>query len=210
MKSSIILIEDRPTRQQIFTHDLKINLNNFPLLKNVCGGDEFHLSKEKISNEISFFDDYNVIMIHRSALTPEERNSLIEYVNNKSKTLIFFSGGISSTLIQKIGKGQLLTINSKDFYSENLVLFLENSGKEILELAFGKHWELNLLIGANEKIAYYILNYTKKPLQIILDDLDLPQWIKNKYVNIESGLVEKDQLISINKSIHTDIKKLLR
>lgn len=205
----ILLIEDRPTRQHNFTHNLKINLNDFSILKNVCGGDEFHFFKEKISNQISFFDDYSIILVHRSALTADERISLIEYVNDKSKILVLFSGGISSTLIQKIGKGKLLTINSKDFYSDNLVLFLKNLGKEILELAFGTHWELNLLIGAHEKISFYNLNFTKRPLQVILDDLNLPQWIMDKYVNIQSSLIEKDQLASINKYIHDDIKKIL-
>ncbi|MGI6323114.1 MAG: hypothetical protein ACOXZO_07335 [Bacteroidales bacterium] len=209
---SILLIEDRPNRQQVFTQDLKKNLHDFSILTNVCGGDDFNLFKEKISTEISFLDNYDIIIVHRSAITPEERESLIKYVGAKSKTLVFFSGGISSTLLQKIGKGQLLTINSKDFYSENLVLFLKNSGKEILELAFGKYWELNLLIGAHEKITFYILKYNKKkPLSAVLVDLELPnelpKWIIDKN---NDELIEKKQLIDINKKIHEDIKKLLK
>jgi hypothetical protein len=209
MINSILLIEDRPNRQRIFTQDLKIDLNDFPILKNICGGDDFYLYKEKISSEIAFFGAYDIIIIHRSALTPEERALLRDYVDVKSKILVFFSGGISYTLLQKIGKGQLLTVSSEDFYSENLVLFLNNSGEEILELAFGKFWELNMLVGAHEKITFYILKYTKKPLSVVLDDLDLPQWIIDKYVKMEDGMVEKDQLIAINKTIHADIKKKL-
>jgi hypothetical protein len=207
----ILLIEDRPTRQYEFTRDFNRNIETFSILKNICGEDEFHSFKEKISNQITCFDNYSVIMIHRSALSSDERITLLNYVNEKSKTLVFFSGGISSTLLQKIGKGQLLTINSRDFYSENLVLFLENSGQDILELAFGKHWKLNLLIGVSEKMTYYCMSYvTKKPTQVVLDDLDLPQLILDTYIKLESSLVEKEQLLSINQAIQADIKKLLR
>ena len=71
MRSSILLIEDRSSRQQNFTQNLNINLNDFSILKNICGGNEFHLFKEKISSDMSFFDEYDIIIIHRSALTPE-------------------------------------------------------------------------------------------------------------------------------------------
>lgn len=209
MSEKILLVEDRPTRQQIYSKNSGINLNEFPILKNICGGEEFHLVKKKITEDINYFDNFDVLMFHRSALSTEEKSILIRYIENSPKTLVFFSGGISAIYIQKVKKSQLLTINSKDFYSENLELFLKDERKEISELAFGSNWKLNQLLGANEKLALYILNFEKKPLKIILDEMDFPQWIEEKYFKEDSALIDKEQLIFINKEIQKDIKGLV-
>ncbi len=209
MSEKILLVEDRPTRQQIYSKNSGINLNEFPILKNICGGEGFYSIKKKITEEINDFDNFDVLMFHRSALSTEEKSILIRYIENSPKTLVFFSGGISTTYIQKVKKSQLLTINSKDFYSENLELFLKGEGKEISELAFGSNWMLNQLLGANEKLAFYILNFETKPLKIILDEMDFSQWIKEKYFKEDSALIDKEQLISINKEIQKDIKGLV-
>lgn len=210
MKNKIILLEDRPIRQEVFTNLLDKDLNNIPSLTNISGGSNFQKLKENILGDISIFDIYNAIMIHRSALSNEERAKLIDYIGNNGKLLVFFSGGISSTLIQQVGKGQLLTINSKDFYSENLLLFIENNGCEALELAFGKNWKLSLLIDANEKLSFYILGYSNpKPLQIVLDKLNLPNWISIDYLKSDENLITKENLLKIRSKILSDIKKLL-
>ncbi len=210
MKNKIILLEDRPIRQEVFTNLLNKDLNSFPSLTNIGGGNDFLKFKENIFDDISVFDNYKTIMIHRSALSNDERAKLIDYIGNNEKLLVFFSGGISSTLFQQVGKGQLLTINSKDFYSENLLLFIENNGREALELAFGKNWKLSLLIDANEKLSFYILGYSNlKPLQIVRDELNLPNWISNIYFKSEENLIEKENLLKIRNKILSDIKKLL-
>ena len=210
MKNKIILLEDRPIRQEVFTNLLNKDSNSFPSLTNIGGGNDFLKFKENIFDDISVFDNYKTIMIHRSALSNDERAKLIDYIGNNEKLLVFFSGGISSTLFQQVGKGQLLTINSKDFYSENLLLFIENNGREALELAFGKNWKLSLLIDANEKLSFYILGYSNlKPLQIVRDELNLPNWISNIYFKSEENLIEKENLLKIRNKILSDIKKLL-
>lgn len=210
MSINILLVEDRPVRQQIYSNNSGVNLGSFPNLKNVCGGEEFYSVREKIIKEINYFDKFDILMFHRSALSTKERTTLIDYVRYNLKTLIFFSGGISATNIQKVGKSQLLTINSKDFYSENLELFLINEGKEISELAFGANWKLNQLIGASDKLALYILNFEKKPLNIVLDEMAFPHWIKIEYFNIDSTVIDKEQLVSINKKFETKIKELVK
>ena len=211
MSEKILLVEDRPSRQQIYSKNSGIDLKRFNILKNVCGGEEFHSVKGENTKEINYFDKFDILMFHRSALSTDERTMIINYADSNSKTLVFFSGGISATNIQKVGKIQLLTINSKDFYSENLKLFLENEGKEISELAFGTNWKLNQLTSAKEKLTLNILNFVneKVELEMILDELSFTQWIKDEYFNIDSSEIDKEQLVSINKNFEAKIKELV-
>lgn len=213
MKKNIILLEDRPNRQKTFMKNYKLDFNNFKFFKNVCGGQEFYLTKDKILK--GDIDEYDVIIAHRSAFTPIERNQLIKLIEQKSKILVFFSGGISSTNIKSLGKGKMISMHSKDLYSSNMDIYLNNDSSEILELAFGEKWKLDQLCIASEKLALYSLNYEDlKPASIISEDLTIPEWIYIKFfptVNLESGkqLVEKHQLLQIIKKINTDIGEIL-
>src|SRR5690606_31481224 len=101
------------------------------------------------SKDTDSLDKYDCIASHRSALSNEIRDSIKEYCKIKKTPLIFFSGGITSSVFKDIDF-PFLHINSKDFYSLNLKLFIDdcevNNGINLFILQFGKRWKLSLLL----------------------------------------------------------------
>ncbi|WP_157487253.1 hypothetical protein, partial [Gelidibacter algens] len=74
----VILIEDRPNRQIDFIKEISRDLNEISILENICGFEKFNFYKEILSSSIlDIFDPYPVIIIHRSALSANERLKLI-------------------------------------------------------------------------------------------------------------------------------------
>jgi len=150
MKKKILLIEDRISRQELYLSKYNVNLSNIEILKNIKGGQEFIEIKQELSiaNE-KVLDPFCSVLAHRSALEQSEREFLFSYCKNEKKPLAFFSGGISSVSFYDIDKFQFLSINSSDFYSTQILFFLheaERNNLNLLHLAFGENWELNLLL----------------------------------------------------------------
>jgi hypothetical protein len=116
---------------------------------------------------------------------------------------VFFSGGISSVLIQNIDKNYLLTINSKDFYSENLHEFLKNNEKNLMILAFGRNWELNLMFRLAEKLS----NYNSDEIFEFQEISDITSWEKKMFFDgySDDRMLNKEDIIKkineINKKI---------
>lgn len=148
--NEIILIEDRPGRQRQFLTE-----KQFAML---CEKSYLKMPQEEIcrtlideinSNNISSLLKYSLVMIHRSSL---DRNGLkaIEDLCNVQKTdLILFSGGLSQ-LIYAREKYQSLSLNSKQFYNNHLISFLDKYSQEkatsLLELVYQSNWKLELLM----------------------------------------------------------------
>lgn len=158
--SRAILIEDRSERQRIFLHRKNVELDDFDVLRNICGGNEPErfktdfFNEERIREELS---DFDVVMTHRSAWSPEVRMSLREFCEKEQKALVYFSGGISSTTFYQQKEYQFLTMNSGDFYGANLKLFLESLEDEspvnLRILAFGDNWKFELLAKLRMKLS---------------------------------------------------------
>ena len=155
----ILLIEDRADRQRKFT---KIDFSKYPMVDNKIGDD--YKAIEKAFNEERFeLHDYDVIISHRSAFG--ENNSKVlsklkEFCKESKKQLILFSGGISVPFYTTT-PFESLSINSKELYGDNLELFLEeakvNNHSNLLLLAYGKNWELNILLNTLEKINMFLV-----------------------------------------------------
>lgn len=206
----VILIEDRPNRQIDFISRINRDLNKITILENVCGFEKFSIYKEIISSDkLDEFSVYDVIIIHRSALSTNERLRLINYVSQNSKTLVLFSGGISSVTLQKINKGDLLTINSKNLYNQSLINYLENGNLNILELAFGKNWKINLEVNFLDKLIFYMINYNEKPLIMVLHELEVTEWIKDNYFKNSGGKIDLSDLEEIKNSLQISLSKSL-
>ena len=207
----VILIEDRFNRQRDFIKNLDFDLNTNSTLKNICGGEDFVYYKNMIDNSnFTVFNQFDVIIAHRSALSNLERLKLTEYVKSKSKILVFFSGGISSISLQNLNSGYLLTINSKDLYSIALIEYLNNGGNNILELAFGKKWQINLEVMLLDKLNLYLNDYAPKPIQIILSDLKITDWVNDIYfrnLNGANTVISKQQLEEVKESVLTSLSK---
>ena len=156
----VILIEDRISRQEVFIQNSSIDLNSFDNLKNISGGTEFlELRKSLDEGNALLFNDFDVIIIHRSAIDHKSRGILVEFCRKNKKGLVLFSGGISSTIYSEIDGFPLLSLNSKDLYSNNLSMFLNQAKANeinLLILAFGIKWELNLILNLNVNLCKLI------------------------------------------------------
>ena len=155
----ILLIEDRAERQRKFT---KIDFSKYDMVDNKIG-DEYKQIEEEFNKERFELNNYNVIISHRSAFG--ENNSKVlsklkEFCKENKKQLILFSGGISVPFYTTT-PFESLSINSKELYGSNLELFLEdakeNKRSNLLLLAYGKNWELNILLNTLEKINIFLV-----------------------------------------------------
>lgn len=135
----VLIIEDRPLRRNnLLGEDLLDKLKSF---SNV-------ILSESLPEDYSSFD---IIAIHKSYMDRNAYSSkLIATLSDKQKRLVVFSGGNYRQDLH-FG-GQLLVLSAKEFYSENLIPFLEELSTEessdvILEkLVYGnKNWELPVL-----------------------------------------------------------------
>lgn len=160
----IMLIDDRTERQTKFYEETCINFDkDSDVLDNFTADSYEKLLEEFRNNDFRRLDEYEVIITHRSAfgdLNGQVISTFKELCKqkNKPKSLVFFSGGISSVSIKNSPFEHLL-LNSKKFYSNNLKLFLElskNNKPNLLVLAFGENWKINLLLNSLEKINVYI------------------------------------------------------
>lgn len=205
------MIEDRPQRQINFLKD-NHGFEEYDFVKNVCGGNDFNQIKEAI-NQSEFdkvFKDFNIIAIHRSALSSEEGNNLIEYCKNSGKNLILFSGGISSINLQNLNKCKILTINSKDFYSKNLFYFLDNKAEELKYLAFGPNWELNIMAMFSDRLVEYLKDFEDKAeYQEIKSKLKISDWEEEQFFENkqDSDFLDKEMLENILNKVQLKIKE---
>lgn len=210
----VILIEDRPNRQKEFLRDTAIELDSFPILDNVCGGTRFDeikkTLKDKVLDELGLLNPYDVIIIHRSALDSAERLYLTNFVKENSKTLVFFSGGISTITLQNIKNAKLLTFNARRLYSQNFKDYLESNSLNILQLAFGKNWKQNLESGLLEKLSFYLKSFDKKPLPIVLNDLKIKEsyLIDTYFSDFQSPMIDRNQLQKVNEKVYTNLNTL--
>jgi len=161
----VMLIDDRTARQVSFYDKTGIDLNKYSdVLDNYTASTYEQLLEEFKDNNFSRLDSYAVIITHRSAYS--EINNLVisklkEICKKQKKPLVFFSGGISAISLSN----NTLLLNSKNFYSSNLKLFLEyvKKGKlQMLILAFGENWRINLLLNSLENINLFIGKHSDK------------------------------------------------
>lgn len=156
-----LIIEDRSARKEKFLDpNTKANLDAYKSVLSFVEGDDY--TKIKINLTYDIFEDFNsysVIISHRSAFEHGLLDKLKEYCKNSKKPLVFFSGGISTSYYDE-SSFPFLTINSKDFYSSNLIKFLEKlKSKNEIELPilqYGENWELNYLMEARNSLANYL------------------------------------------------------
>lgn len=208
-----LLIEDRIQRQQNQLGDKLVDLFNISFLTNISGGQNFNDIWDKLNNkEYSVLDEYDVIMLHRSAFDTNTRNGLIEYLKKTDKKVVFFSGGISSCQSNKIENLDFLLINVNEFYSENLFLFLNNNAQNLLELAFGNKWQISILMDAYDKLLLYSKSLnTRRPYSRIEEDLKLNSWVQQNYfIELqEKELIEKLDLLKVLSKIKVELEKIL-
>ena len=188
----IAIIEDRIARLEQYTDfDLKKSKS-----VTIITGIEFdNLIDSLKSNDTRKLDQYECIASHRSALSNEVRDTLKEYCRKNKKPLILFSGGITSSVLKDV-EFPFLHINSKEFYSENLKLFIEaceeHNTVNLLLLQFGKKWKLSLLLNLRNNIA---VSLNKQELKAKLKDVEID----------DSELIKRVRDLQINSAIKADL-----
>lgn len=217
----IILIDDRTERQIKFYEETGINFDkDSDVLDNFTAHSYEKLLEEFRNNDFSRLDKYEVIITHRSAFGDINGQVISTFKEickqkNKPKSLVFFSGGISSVSIKNSPFEHLL-LNSKKFYSTNLKLFLELSktnNPNLHVLAFGKNWEINLLLNSLEKINLEVgKNIEKEEIRWDGFKMKTKLGLISDFVNIEepelvNNFVSIQNLKKLTIDITNQIKK---
>lgn len=206
----IAIIEDRIGRLDQF---IEFDIRSFKEVTIITGSDFNKLLLSLDAKDTESLNTYDCIASHRSALTNEIRDTIKEYCKVKNKPLIFFSGGISSSVFKDIDF-PFLHINSKDFYSLNLKIFIincqQNNSINLLMLQFGNRWKLSLLLGLRNKISIHQNLLKLKNEGFEIDTVIDENWIKrlkdlriNEY--IKSDLIKEETIEIFNKDATSSI-----
>ncbi len=156
----ILLIEDVASRQEDFMSHTDFTLKSYDDILENMTNDKYKSISTSLKDDTFNFDDYNMVISHKTAF--EEQTSVIvnkleSYCESTKKPLVFFSGGITNYYKNTIY--EYLELNSKDFYGQNLKVFLDNYRKNkqnILMLSYGDKWVLNVLLNILEKINLFL------------------------------------------------------
>lgn len=166
MRKKVLIVENRLERQKDYLgENLIFQLEELTKLGNVICADADAIQKYKTfkgTNDLPddfVSEDYDLLAIHKS-FADEDMDKLPQLVR-LSKDIVFFSGGISQTMYNpnpSTGKANLF-INSRDFYSERLILFLRKYTEEEIApnlqyLVDGENWVLSMLLEARRVIEY--------------------------------------------------------
>ncbi len=210
----ILLFENKEIRQKDVTIVFDDNI-----IHNILGDDKCNEVLSSFLEDESQLESYDTIIIHESIYFENERDTLLKkietYCSQKEKKLVKFSGHNT----QAHFNNKLLEISSKSLY-ENLTVFLEkyiNYDANILMLAYGKNWQLNLLLNILEKLNIFIENSNKNEsfdFDEFEDDFDLLK-IKNILGNSEYKKllvdIDDDEISIIKVKLLADnLKKIIQ
>lgn len=191
----IILIEDRIIRKELFLERSEIDLSQYGFLKEISAQELKQLKHDiNFGKDLSFLSEFDLIITHKSAFSLNQQDVL----SSMGKSIVYFSGGISQSFYLEY-PFPCLHINSSDFYSENLIVFLNNikdNGQiEMLILQFGIKWKLNLLLSTRDKIKQLVYKY----VNVDLFAEDFSEIFTDKLLTIISSIQLKDDIAEIRE-----------
>lgn len=210
----IIFIEDRIERMKKFS---SINLYQTNSIELITGSayDDFIIKLDNEDTDL-IFEQFDCIISHKSALNIAQRSKIKIHCENKKKSLIFFSGGISYSFYSD-DVFPYLNINANDLYSDKLKLFIKhyevNNELNLVILQFGEKWELNKLLNFRNDLVKKINESSIKRVRDLNLDEKLKEQItkmpKNEFVNDNFSLIDYDQIKTVKKVIDQLIHELL-
>ncbi len=157
----LLLIEDRHKRQQLFSVQTGITLADFKDILDNRIEDRYNELLNEILQDNFDLSPYDIIISHKSAFGDQNTKVLKileDHCRKHKKTLVLFSGGIIGNYYNR-EVYEVLELNSKLFYSSNLVLFLEavkNGNENLLMLSYGKQWTMNIIMNVVERVNLYL------------------------------------------------------
>jgi hypothetical protein len=215
-----LLIEDRKERQELFLKEFNLNFENYKnVLLNAIDDKYKEILNFLKNEEYDFLDEFDVIISHKSAfddLNAQIIYRLENYAKDIGKKLVFFSGGIDSIYYYKENDFEHLELNSMLFYSRNLIYFLDELKDDklnILILAYGKKWKLNIYIEILDKIAKYIQEMTKDKtlFKIFYKKTNLENLINLGFkINFDKREITKQEMIEIKNKLAYHIEEMLK
>lgn len=193
----ILLIEDRHKRQRLFRQQTDIKFEDYNDILDNCIEDKYNAFLSEML--IGSFDlsSYDIIISHKSAFADANElilKKLTDHCKKHSKSLVLFSGGIVGNYYTS-DEYEVLELNSKTFYSQNLALYLETiktDNDNLLMLAYGKQWELNIILKVIESINLYI---------------DTKDVTLRKYIDVPS--LESINIISRTIDLNDEMEKII-
>ena len=214
----ILLIEDKTARQKDFMSEADIDLDRYSDVLDNMIKSKYHEFVQKIKADTVNLNKYTVIVSHKSAFGDDNIRILQKLENHcrqYNKPLVLFSGGTDTNYYENIDF-ELLELNSKLFYSDNLQLFLkemEEGTSNILTLAYGKQWKLNILLNVLEKINLQItanmaLDYEEFQLDTnsdLLDDIEVELYVPV----IKNGTISIDEMKKVGSDLEQYIRKVV-
>jgi hypothetical protein len=192
----IALLEDRIERMVQFS---EIDITKETLIEIITASQLLKFLKAIDNKDITILHQYDCIILHRSALTNLQRDIIKNYCFDTKKPLVYFSGGISSSIYND-STFQFLHINSKDLYSSNLRLFIEETILKneinLLVLQFGIRWKLNLLLSIRNSVNLGIQNQSIKRIM----NLNISHFIKKELIlNFNLDWLSQSEITAIDK-----------
>lgn len=145
----IIFFENKIDRKNKYN----IDFEKYQNLDTIFGNEECNKELDRLLQDNSVIDQYDTILIHATIYyenkRPELFRTLKKYCKNRINLVIFSGGGDIGAL-----NNNVLEVTANSFY-ENIEIFLEkhqNGSSNLLMLAYGEHWDLNLLLNTLERI----------------------------------------------------------
>lgn len=205
----IALIEDRYPRQQDFLEQTNINLEEYAEFLENFTEEKANTLLEQIRKDDFDLSDFEIIICHKSVQNNTEvLSNLKNYCKDNHKTLVLFSGGISVNYYDN-SELELLELNSKTFYSQNLRLFLESlksNNEDIMMLCYGEHWKQNIVANVLEK-TNRLINKTVEPIVYIkfANFVDLVKLKKIDYefyqIKIDNNYITIEEIEKLQESL---------
>ncbi len=208
----IVLIEDRYKRQQSFLEHNNIDIDKYSdILENFIEEKASNLL-ENITNNSFDLKEFDYIICHKSVQYDNTNTQIIgilrDYCKKYNKTLVLFSGGISVNYYDN-SEFELLELNSKTFYSQNLVFFLETiktKNEDIMMLCYGEHWKQNIVANVLEKTNRLITKIEEKANYIkIVNFIGIEKLSKIDYefykLEIDNNQTTKNEIEKLRDSL---------
>lgn len=203
----IALVEDRIRRME---NSIGFEIKTVTMIKIITEGHLDDLLSELNRRQTTVFQQYDCILAHRSAFNIEQRDVIKDHCREMKKPLVFFSGGVSSSIFND-EEFPYLHINVKDFYSKNLTCFIEEAQKNnkinLLILQFGVKWKLSLLLSLRNTL---ILKIQRNSINWI-DDISINELIRQEIISKfelpwlqegEDQCVTNEQVIEFSKKLN--------